>query len=178
MGVDAGKFSIPTRYNGILFRSKLEANWAEFFHRHKIVYAYEPEGLNLDGLLYLPDFYLPELRTIVEVKGIMDTTDRDKITRLKAHCDPEEEWIWEAPQLMMCAPPSGISFDILVEDQAFTYPRVSHETIMAKCGKCRHWYFYNEHTSFACRYCGAHDGHHHIAEVHDPDCTICEAMYV
>jgi hypothetical protein len=156
----------------------LEANWAEFFYQHKIVYAYEPEGFDLKGVWYLPDFYLPELRTIVEVKGVMDEVDRKKIVRLKAHCDPDETWDWDLPQFMMCAPPSGVTFDILTEAGAHTYPRVSHETLMALCKECRHWYFYNEQGSFACRCCGAHDGHHHIAMIHGPDCISCGANYV
>ena len=77
-----GKFSIPTTYKGVEMRSKLEAAWAEWFDRHKIKWAYEPEGFDLDGLWYLPDFWLPEIKTFVEVKGIMDDLDKEKLRRL------------------------------------------------------------------------------------------------
>lgn len=61
---------IETVYNGYRFRSRLEARWAVFFDAAKIKYEYEPEGFELsDGTKYLPDFYLPDFDTYVEVKG-------------------------------------------------------------------------------------------------------------
>jgi hypothetical protein len=35
---------IPTRYDGYLFRSRLEARWAVFFKTPGIFYVYEPGG--------------------------------------------------------------------------------------------------------------------------------------
>lgn len=62
--------AIETEYNGYRFRSRLEARWAVFFDQAGITYEYEPEGFELeDGTRYLPDFYLPELDTHVEVKS-------------------------------------------------------------------------------------------------------------
>jgi len=62
--------AIETEYNGYKFRSRLEARWAVFFDAAGIEYQYEPEGVETsDGDKYLPDFYLPELETYVEVKG-------------------------------------------------------------------------------------------------------------
>lgn len=59
---------IETVYNGYRFRSRLEARWAVFFDAAGIKYEYEPEGYEVDGTRYLPDFYLPELDVHVEVK--------------------------------------------------------------------------------------------------------------
>ncbi len=63
---------IETRYDGYLFRSRLEARWAVFFDALDVPYEYELEGFDIrDGdldLHYLPDFYLPTLDTFVEVK--------------------------------------------------------------------------------------------------------------
>jgi hypothetical protein len=50
------------------FRSRLEARWAIVFDLHALMWCYEPEGMALDSGNYRPDFYLPELRTYVEVK--------------------------------------------------------------------------------------------------------------
>lgn len=47
---------IETQYNGYRFRSRLEARWAVFFDETGIQYEYEPEGFDLDGVWYLPDF--------------------------------------------------------------------------------------------------------------------------
>ena len=60
---------IETEYNGYLFRSKLEAQWAVVFDSFRIRYEYEPEGFELeDGTKYLPDFYFPDQDTYGEVK--------------------------------------------------------------------------------------------------------------
>lgn len=60
--------AIETYYNGYKFRSRLEARWAVFFDALRIPYEYEPEGFDLDGTLYLPDFYLPAHDIYVEIK--------------------------------------------------------------------------------------------------------------
>ena len=61
--------AIETEYAGYRFRSRLEARWAVFFETGHIKYEYEPQGFVLkNGSRYLPDFYLPELDTFVEVK--------------------------------------------------------------------------------------------------------------
>ena len=61
--------AIPTEYNGDMFRSKLEAQWAVVFDSLGIRYEYEPEGFELeDGTKYEPDFYFPDQDTYGEVK--------------------------------------------------------------------------------------------------------------
>jgi hypothetical protein len=40
--------TIPTTYNGIKFRSRLEARWAVFFDSINIKYRYEFEGFELE----------------------------------------------------------------------------------------------------------------------------------
>lgn len=65
-----GVRSIPTEYAGVTFRSRLEATWAYNLDAWGIRWSYEPEGVILpSGARYLPDFWLPEIRTWLEVKG-------------------------------------------------------------------------------------------------------------
>lgn len=59
---------IQTAYNGHHFRSRLEARWAVFFDALGVKYEYEAEGYDLDGVWYLPDFWLPEVGAYVEIK--------------------------------------------------------------------------------------------------------------
>ena len=60
---------IETRYNGYRFRSRLEARWAVYFDKLGIKYEYEPQGYRLPtGECYLPDFYLPDVQSYVEIK--------------------------------------------------------------------------------------------------------------
>lgn len=66
MGISA----IETRYKGYRFRSRLEARWAVYFDAIGIEWEYEPEGFNLGGILYLPDFWLPQVSMWAEVKAV------------------------------------------------------------------------------------------------------------
>lgn len=52
--------AIKTFYDGIEFRSRLEARWAVFFDNLHIKWRYEHEGFEFsNGTRYLPDFWLP-----------------------------------------------------------------------------------------------------------------------
>lgn len=86
---------IETYYNGYRFRSRLEARWAVFFDEVGIKYQYEPEGFVLsDGTYYLPDFYLPDLRLWVEVKGVMDMESKKKINLFSEELNWTDSRLW------------------------------------------------------------------------------------
>jgi hypothetical protein len=82
--------SIPTTYNGIIFRSRMEARWAVFMNALSVAFDYEPEGYDLNGVFYLPDFWLPDLNIFMEIKPLVPTEDEmEKARRLVQHtgCD-------------------------------------------------------------------------------------------
>ena len=71
--------AIETRYKGYRFRSRLEARWAVFLDALGVRYDYEKEGFDLDDAgYYLPDFWLPDLRLWVEIKGSEPTWDETR----------------------------------------------------------------------------------------------------
>lgn len=75
--------AIQTEYKGYRFRSRLEAKWAVFLDALALNWEYETEGFDLDGLRYLPDFWLPQDRTFLEVKPVEpDQESLDKIILL------------------------------------------------------------------------------------------------
>ena len=61
--------AIETKYGGCRFRSRTEARWAVFFDALGLKWEYEKEGFELPSGWYLPDFWIPEWRAWVEVKG-------------------------------------------------------------------------------------------------------------
>lgn len=61
--------AIETKYHGYRFRSRLEARWAIFFDTVGLEYQYEVEGFEMDGIRYLPDFYIPSIDRWFEIKG-------------------------------------------------------------------------------------------------------------
>lgn len=65
---------IETEYRGDPFRSRTEARFAVCFYTLGIRYIYELEGFEFaGGIMYLPDFYLPDLDLWLEVKGTQPT---------------------------------------------------------------------------------------------------------
>jgi hypothetical protein len=75
---------IETVYNGYRFRSRLEARWAVFFDALGIPYEYEKEGYDLDHVWYLPDFWLPEQDSWIEIKPVHPKLEERKKTHLLA----------------------------------------------------------------------------------------------
>lgn len=85
--------ALNTYYNGLYFRSRLEARWAVFFDCCGVKYEYEAQGYDLgDDVYYLPDFVLHDVTfnhagystgndLYVEVKGEMDEEDSIKIKK-------------------------------------------------------------------------------------------------
>jgi len=74
--------AIQTRYDGCLFRSRLEARWAVFFNEVGLKWHYEVEGFRIDTAsgryYYLPDFWL-ECGQWVEVKGILNMESIERL---------------------------------------------------------------------------------------------------
>lgn len=61
--------ALQATYNGQKYRSRTEAKWALFYRTVGIEYDYELEALDLDGLTYVPDFFLHPFRAWNEIKG-------------------------------------------------------------------------------------------------------------
>lgn len=73
---------IETHYAGCRFRSRLEARWAVFFDTHGIKWEYEAQGFDLPIVgRYLPDFWLPEWKAFVEIKGALEREEQRKEER-------------------------------------------------------------------------------------------------
>ena len=80
---------IETVYKGYRFRSRLEARWAVFFDALGVEWEYEPEGFDINGTYYLPDFLIHDVEGIhacewrhgiyVEVKGVPDEASAEKV---------------------------------------------------------------------------------------------------
>lgn len=149
---------IRTMYKGILFRSKLEAEWAKFFDYLNIPWIYEPEGYEFtDGTRYLPDFWLPNSKQWFEVKGIMNDKDLHKIKTL---CR-------ESGFDVVVGYPNGEfdmfdTFFIRQDSEAEVAHYTKSETYISWCSECEHYSFMNSIGSYACQCCGAYDGDHYI----------------
>lgn len=61
--------AIQTQYKGFRFRSRLEARWAVFLDALDAKWSYEKEGFDLAGNWYLPDFWVHDWDTWIEIKA-------------------------------------------------------------------------------------------------------------
>lgn len=72
--------AIETVYKGYRFRSRLEARWAVFFDALGVRWEYEKEGYDFGFIgRYLPDFWLPDHRLWVEIKGNNPTENEHRL---------------------------------------------------------------------------------------------------
>lgn len=150
--------AIPTVYNGIEFRSRLEAKWAAMFDQLGWSWEYEP--IDLKG--YIPDFVLKwdHGHTICEVKP--STT----IAGLHDAAPKIERSGWEGEAMIV-----GASLEkrciyraigILSDRQSWPYdPDPAWgwaDAIQHRCRSCSSHSVHHESGGWHCRLCGAYDG--------------------
>lgn len=147
------KYSIPTEYKGITFRSRLEAQWADWFDDHDIKWEYEPEGYKLpwknSTIKYLPDFFLPEMNSFFEVKGVMEEFDKEKLFALARAVRNERKDGLE--RVFVGGLEVGKDLALVHADEkskGFGYLG------LAKCENCQRYFFINPVSSGICLYCG------------------------
>ena len=173
------KWSIPDWYKGIRFRSRLEITYAQFMDAHRIKWAYEPEGFGISGIRYLPDFHLPDIKTILEVKGILDEHDEAKLAALvPVAAKLGIMTILGIPgnpvRFQLCRPtPEMESKAVLDETWAevcswewSAKSDISDEVAMVRCASCGSWYFIDSSMSWQCTACGFYDGNGTFDLVH------------
>lgn len=83
--------AIPTTYNSIKYRSRLEARWAVFFDHLNFDFLYEPFTIKNNDAEYLPDFWVysgfqNQNDVIIEIKPL--TPNNEYIDHLCRVHDP------------------------------------------------------------------------------------------
>lgn len=71
----------PSVYKGVHMRSRTEARAAEWLEQQGWIWIYEPESFILETQ-YTPDFYLPEIDTLIEVKPAVFIHEVDRVRPL------------------------------------------------------------------------------------------------
>lgn len=141
--------AIPTEYDGIKFRSRLEARYAMFFDEHRIGWEYEVEGIDLSGRWYLPDFWLPDSRTFLEVKGPLKERT-DLVKRAQDQIDAETCGFAEIDHVL---------FVVSDERGQTTLGNSPKEAVIwGKCRDCLCWGPMVICAAWTCRCCGFYAG--------------------
>jgi hypothetical protein len=149
--------AVPVTYNGIRFRSTLEADWACTMDHYRIAWQYEPEAFQLpSGVFYRPDFWLPEITTWLEVKG----PHRERVEKAE-----ELRWAVQTPPEWGDAPAASGPYVrkpwrmVVVGGPPDSYNRLNAmmpgaSTMLTCCGVCRRWQW-NACFEGECRWCNA-----------------------
>lgn len=92
--------AIETTYNGIRFRSRLEARWAVFLTHMGVEYEYEPEGFTDGTDCYLPDFWLYKQEIYLEVKPVFPSEEEIRKAWLAVNSSGKDLFfLWGPPAL-------------------------------------------------------------------------------
>jgi len=140
--------AIATQYAGVIFRSRLEASWAQTLDDHGIRWEYEPEKVRLaSGKGYIPDFRLPELATVIEVKG-------PHMNRLDKTREYAKE-VYPGTVVLIGYPPQSRSVNEWAWQSLMQWGHpLGHTVVFAACTPCgaRQWCCPRQ--SLSCRKCG------------------------
>lgn len=139
----------PTLYQGTQFRSELEAGWARTLDHLSIEWEYERYACKLpSGAGYLPDFWLPAIRTFIEAKGSGGQRRRKP-----------EELAEEVPAgvivLIGWPPVRKRNSPYLWEPYLNWLDPLGYDTRLALCPACSGWQWLRAQLSQRCRLCGA-----------------------
>lgn len=139
----------PTTYRGTPFLSELEAGWARTLDHLSIEWEYERHAFKLpSGAGYLPDFWLPALRTFIEVKGAHGQR-RDK---------PEElaQEVTKDVIVLIGWPPVRKRNSPYIWDRFLNWADpLGYDTRLALCPACGGWQWMRAQLSRNCRLCDA-----------------------
>ena len=147
--------AIPTTYHGIEFRSKLEARYATAFDKLGITWEYEGHGFAFDdGTWYCPDFYMPDIDTYFEVKGVFDGASVHKMQMLASE---GEKVVYGTADGTIgvyetADTPSGMDDQVTEEIRKRMNGALFGSVMM--CKGCGTWYFEHMSNAQGCPRCG------------------------
>lgn len=130
--------AIPTRYDGHLFRSRLEARWALFFNFVGLRWEFEREAFSLEvegkRVGYTPDFWLPELNAWFEVKAAWESFSEDEqramVRKLTAFAQVTDARVFVA---------MGTPKDSEIVESTADAKNI-RSVVWGRCGECLAWH--------------------------------------
>jgi len=155
---DTNTHSIPAIYKGIQMRSKLETKVALFLDYLKIEWKYEPKTFLLsNGIYYKPDFFLPEHKQWIEVKGVIG---ENNIEISKCFVKDTQQPIILISSKEVLYFDSDYLPDITANDRDGKDGEKGFQ--IGLCSNCHTNFICSLYGSFHCRKCGNHEGDHDI----------------
>lgn len=150
-------YGVKTYHNGIKMRSGLENRVANLLDTMKIKYEYEPKYFKLtNGSLYVPDFYLTDMKLFVEVKPFIEE-DKANIKKMVCLCnDNKIEGLIITPDEILF-----LTWYTDLNDKPDGFVEIE-PTQLILCSHCKKYSFIPLYASYHCRNCNTHEGDHDI----------------
>lgn len=174
--------AVPRWHAGQAFRSSLEADWAATLDHMHIKWVYEPQLFTLpSGERYLPDFFLPEIGTWLEVKG-------DGVPRIEKAYEFGRLIVCSCAGVCYCRWQGGLQLVVGLKSiasrsgeemrfgaMAWTSSRAT--AWLTKCFGCCGWFWIQPAFSWCCRRCGAlWPNKSHVVHLYSPgELQFCRA---
>jgi hypothetical protein len=155
---DSNHYSVPTIYKGIKMRSALETKVAFFLDALNIKWKYEPMNFLLkSGINYKPDFFLPELKIWIEVKGVIEPHQKDIYS----------DFVKERNQELLVISSIENLYFFSWSDPYFDLNEEQHigcdeSVYIGKCSNCGSFFFCPNSGNYHCRKCQTHEGDHDL----------------
>jgi hypothetical protein len=150
--------AVETWYGcGGRFRSALESDWAATLDSLGIEWEYEPRLIGLpSGARYLPDFWLPEIGTWIEVKGTgipREEKTRELAEMVRCHHQTPADCTcrWFGGEIVLLGHPAARMNDM--RHGALHWDDARYSAVLARCGHCKRWCWVRPRISFRCRNC-------------------------
>lgn len=123
------------------------ARWASAFNQLGIQWQYT--GSSWDRIPGPADFYLPKLKT--HFRAFWESVDEATL-----------EMYEHFPHTTVLGYSNG-QFQVIDAGESYSL----EESCIARCKKCREFFFFNCCGDFTCRRCGEYDGDHHLINFTD-----------
>lgn len=128
--------AIPTVYNGVQLKSRMESKVALLLDKLGWKWEYEPFSVMLDGINYTPDFYIPEQGYVIECRGYDSDKGQQQIERF-AKASPRLQLPGRVVNLYGVIGPE----EAQIWDSTEEYWR---SMVVLICGECGGWAFHED----------------------------------
>lgn len=143
------------------YKSQLESKVSDWLTSNKIPFIYEVNTFKTTIGNYTPDFYIPGIKTYIEVKpNVKEFVNENYHKLLRA-------FSYEYKVDLLVIPSEGdiLYFEYYPENE-YCKKDVWEDTegYLAKCVKCKSMFFTSNIGNYYCRACNYHNGDHDLIE--------------
>lgn len=159
--------NVPTEYHGIQYRSIFESKVATILETLGMAFWYEPRTFIVNGVSYLPDFYVPSLNLWIEPRGYVNEKGDKQLAGFAQLIRGNDENVratnekHTADYLIFDSERERVEFHEHPDGIYCQSDDGNTETYLVQCVECNAWFFCGNWGDWHCRACGASDMRRH-----------------